>query len=101
MVGCCSVSLNPFESETVWKRKDTDRFSGAVYRGLEGNQVQNRKARCHYGVRHYATFDSTLHDQKDRVWDDYEEKWTVQNRMTWYVGKVGNALSMSTLNELP
>ncbi|KAJ5633351.1 hypothetical protein N7490_009690 [Penicillium lividum] len=65
---------------------------GAVYRGLEGNQVVNRKARCHYGVTHRSGFIPGLHDLKDRVWNDYEEKWQARKQMKWYIIK-GQSIS--------
>ncbi|KAJ5640148.1 uncharacterized protein N7484_008010 [Penicillium longicatenatum] len=51
---------------------------GAVYRGLEGNQVGNRKARCHYGTCHHGHFSRLIHDDKDRVWSDVQEKWGIR-----------------------
>ncbi|KAJ5999493.1 hypothetical protein N7451_007303 [Penicillium sp. IBT 35674x] len=69
-----------------------DQISGAVYRGLEGNQVQNRKARCHYGVQHQSVFDP-IHDKKtDRRWDEFEERWVVYHGITWYIRK-GKSIS--------
>ncbi|KAJ5771670.1 hypothetical protein N7520_002199 [Penicillium odoratum] len=65
---------------------------GAVYRGLEGNQVVDRKARCHYGVNYSCRFDPVLHDLKDRYWCCYEEKWMANNLMTWYIRK-GQSIS--------
>ncbi|KAJ5548339.1 hypothetical protein N7513_005573 [Penicillium frequentans] len=62
---------------------------GAVYRGLEGNQVDNRKARSHYGVCKQSTFNPAIHQGKSPQWDKLEEKWFVHNQMQWYITKGG------------
>ncbi|KAJ5116885.1 hypothetical protein N7456_001233 [Penicillium angulare] len=61
---------------------------GAVYRGLEGNQVDNRKARCHYGVSYRTPFNPDEHEQRDKEWCKYEEEWKAGNQMDWYIRKV-------------
>lgn len=67
---------------------NADHSSGAVTRGLEGNQVENRKSRCHYGVVCRAWFDPTVHSDQEPVWCPLEEKWKVANHMKWFIEKV-------------
>ncbi|KAJ5988528.1 hypothetical protein N7481_003738 [Penicillium waksmanii] len=66
--------------------------AGAVYRGFEGNQIQERKSRCHYGVIYHTYFDSNLHKKKDRFWCPYEERWKANGNMRWYIHR-GDAFS--------
>ncbi|KAJ5179081.1 hypothetical protein N7492_002291 [Penicillium capsulatum] len=65
---------------------------GAVHRGLEGNQVDNRKARCHYGMKCQQTFDPRSHDPSRAVWCSLEEAWKVQEQMSWFIQK-GNSMT--------
>ncbi|KAJ5931069.1 hypothetical protein N7466_006562 [Penicillium verhagenii] len=65
---------------------------GAVYRGIQGNQVENRKARSHYGIEISAIFDPTKHRREDRYWCDFYEKWLARYQMQWYIHK-GDAIS--------
>ncbi|RAQ55593.1 Hsp70 family chaperone [Aspergillus flavus] len=60
--------------------------SGAVYRGLEGNQVECRVARRHYGIEFSAGYIPYTHNAEDAYWDPLEERYKV-NRMTWYLQK--------------
>lgn len=85
MVGCSPVSYDlTFPDEL----RVTDLYSGAVHRGLEGNQVQTRKARCHYGVSMNYNFDRKKHDATLAYWDIYIEKWRVPGCMTWFIKTV-------------
>ncbi|KAJ6115348.1 hypothetical protein N7486_001126 [Penicillium sp. IBT 16267x] len=70
----------------------SDVVRGAVYRGHEGNQVANRKARCHYGICIREKFLPTSHKETDRVWDECEEMWYAHNQMKWYIRK-GSSVS--------
>ncbi|KAJ5949847.1 hypothetical protein N7454_001431 [Penicillium verhagenii] len=60
---------------------------GAVYRGFEGNQVENRKARCHYGLRVNSPFDPERHREEDRYWCELTETWKTNNHLRWYIQK--------------
>ncbi|OBT40474.1 hypothetical protein VE00_07873 [Pseudogymnoascus sp. WSF 3629] len=60
---------------------------GAVLRGTYGNAITSRKARRHYGVMAYRTFDPKRHPVTCKVWDSMEEKWRAENRMSWFVSK--------------
>jgi hypothetical protein len=96
------VALPPPYSSTHHERREPERrfeimqpnnawtavVRGAVLRGLEGEElVLSRKARRHYGVRHRTKYRSSLHSRSERIWDDDEEKWVVDNRITWYIKK--------------
>ena len=61
---------------------------GAVHRGLEGNQVENRKARCHYGVEYSTTFNPVKHEGQTPYWCEYQERQLVDGQMQWYIQKV-------------
>jgi hypothetical protein len=63
-------------------------LSGAVLRGLGGNQVGQRIARCHYGTKFDEEYDPRRHNAGDKYWDTLYEKWFVANRMRWYIKKV-------------
>lgn len=63
-------------------------LSGAVHRGLQGNQVLNRKARCDYGIEFCRNFDEERDQGKTPVWCSWEEKWMIDNNMRWYIKKV-------------
>ncbi|KAJ5099054.1 hypothetical protein N7532_006055 [Penicillium argentinense] len=65
---------------------------GAVYRGFEGNQVTNRKARCHYGTRFQTLYDSSVHQPYQKVWCHHEERYMAEDNMCWYICK-GDAIS--------
>ncbi|OQE16192.1 hypothetical protein PENSTE_c025G09627 [Penicillium steckii] len=60
---------------------------GAVHRGLQGNQVLNRKARCDYGIEFCRNFDEERDQGKTPVWCSWEEKWMIDNNMRWYIKK--------------
>lgn len=63
--------------------------SGAVYRGLEGNQVDNRKARCHYGIKCREHYNSKVHGSGQKtVWCEREQVWMVHDKMSWFINKV-------------
>lgn len=70
--------------------RGTDETSGAVYRGFEGNQVQNRKARCHYGIRFSSPFRLHVDEDREKRWCQYEERWMVDGHMNWYIKRVRN-----------
>ncbi|PYH46334.1 Hsp70 family protein [Aspergillus saccharolyticus JOP 1030-1] len=63
------------------------RDAGAVHRGLDGNQVENRIACRHYGVGYRTQYIESRHDPNDRYWDELEEKYMVDDRMNWYIKK--------------
>ncbi|KAL4919228.1 hypothetical protein BDW62DRAFT_209940 [Aspergillus aurantiobrunneus] len=62
---------------------------GAVQRGLEGNKVESRIARRHYGVEYWADFNPKIHgdDNPDKHWDPLEEKYKISKRIRWYIKK--------------
>lgn len=61
---------------------------GAVLRGLEGAElVVSRKSRRHYGIVTRAEFVDGVHPVSCKAWDDLNEKWMADNRMTWYIKK--------------
>ncbi|KKA20665.1 hypothetical protein T310_5307 [Rasamsonia emersonii CBS 393.64] len=65
---------------------------GAVIRGLDGNQVESRRARRHYGVSCYKRYEAEHHNKNEARWDPIEEDWFVDDRMRWYVRK-GESIS--------
>lgn len=67
------------------KISTADRNSGAVLRGQEGNQVDNRVARCNYGVEYRSRCEKY---SPDAVWCPYEEIWSQRHCMEWYITKV-------------
>ncbi|KAJ6153673.1 hypothetical protein N7470_006632 [Penicillium chermesinum] len=60
---------------------------GAVQRGIEGNHVDNRKARCHYGVQVSRPYDPARHSPDRRYWSTYEEAYLVRGEMIWFIKK--------------
>ncbi|KAF4179419.1 hypothetical protein CNMCM7927_001862 [Aspergillus lentulus] len=60
---------------------------GAVLRGLGGNQVGERIARCHYGIKFDIEYNPRRHNAADKYWNALTEKWYVGNRMKWYIEK--------------
>lgn len=53
-------------------------ITDAVYRGLEDNQIENRKARCHYGVMCRSSYDRLGRaTSQERIWCPPEEKWQI------------------------
>ncbi|KAL4747143.1 hypothetical protein BDW72DRAFT_209839 [Aspergillus terricola var. indicus] len=64
---------------------------GAVHRGLEGNKVESRIARRHYGVNCCTPFWPCLHKDDDphKKWNALEEIYIVSRQMVWYIKKVG------------
>lgn len=63
--------------------------SGAVHRGIEGNQVENRKSRSHYGISCRETYDTEKHHGQKPHWCPLEEVWKVNGQMSWHIKKVG------------
>ncbi|KAI9043281.1 Hsp70 family protein [Aspergillus affinis] len=59
---------------------------GAVHRGLQGNQVESRIARQHYGTRCSQVWLSDVHGPKNKYWDDLEEIYRA-NEMSWIIKK--------------
>lgn len=82
------------------ERRSANRISGAVHCGLEGNQVDSRKARSHYGIHRGKTFDPAIHQGKSPQWNNLEEKWFVYNLMKWYITKVSVSHSLFSTHEL-
>ncbi|KAJ5715488.1 uncharacterized protein N7483_012669 [Penicillium malachiteum] len=73
---------------------------GAVLRGLEGNQVNNRIARAHYGIKHSSNFDPNRHKECEKEWCSWEETWNVHDQLTWYIKK-GKPISENTPIKFP
>ncbi|PWY95394.1 actin-like ATPase domain-containing protein [Aspergillus sclerotioniger CBS 115572] len=61
--------------------------SGAVYRGLDGNRVESRIARRHYGVEYSTPYIEGKHNPDDKVWHELEEEYFVHRRMKWHIHK--------------
>ncbi|KAI7306299.1 actin-like ATPase domain-containing protein [Hortaea werneckii] len=77
----CIEVLQPVHAWTAVVR-------GAVLRGLEGQElVLSRKARRHYGTSHTEQFDSSIHSDHLRFWDDLDRCWRADNQMTWFITK--------------
>ncbi|KAI5369872.1 putative Heat shock protein 70 family [Septoria linicola] len=68
---------------------------GAVLRGLEGNLVETRQARFHYGTSYATVFDESKHPVADRYWSPLWEKWMISDRMQWHIAK-GTSVSAET-----
>ncbi|EAW11693.1 uncharacterized protein ACLA_093920 [Aspergillus clavatus NRRL 1] len=58
---------------------------GAVLRGLEGNQVNKRIGRRHYGVSFSQKYDPKIHHRTDKYWNSFYKEWSVDNRMSWCI----------------
>lgn len=65
---------------------------GAALRGLEGNLVEKRRSRCHYGTSYATVFDESRHPIGDRYWSPLWERWMVSDRMQWHISKVRRSL---------
>lgn len=61
---------------------------GAVLRGVEGNLVEKRRSRWHYGTSYATVFDESRHPVEDRYWSPLWERWMVSDRMQWHIAKV-------------
>lgn len=57
-------------------------------RGLEGNQIQKRIARRHYGIRFRTRVRNISDLNDDDYWCDLEEVWKRGNQIKWYINKV-------------
>ncbi|KAI0453565.1 hypothetical protein F5B21DRAFT_525719 [Xylaria acuta] len=77
-------------------------LSGAIGRGLTEHvvKVHTRVARLSYGWRFRAEFDETIHDIRDRIWDDLDGSWKADNQMEWVIkrGQNVSALKAETYN---
>ncbi|WPH04010.1 Hypothetical protein R9X50_00689400 [Acrodontium crateriforme] len=60
---------------------------GAVLRGVEGNLVEKRRSRWHYGTSYATVFDESRHPVEDRYWSPLWERWMVSDRMQWHIAK--------------
>lgn len=61
---------------------------GAVLSGMEGDTVERRRSRRHYGTTYATVYDETKHTEKERYWSPMWERWMVSNRMQWHIAKV-------------
>ncbi|KAL3468953.1 hypothetical protein BJX99DRAFT_242456 [Aspergillus californicus] len=63
--------------------------SGAVHRGLEGNKIESRIARRHYGTRYCTRYDPnrTYDSGCDKSWNELEEEYQMDNLVHWYIKK--------------
>ncbi|KAI9929645.1 hypothetical protein MW887_001119 [Aspergillus wentii] len=61
--------------------------TGAVQRGIDGNQVESRISRRHYGIRYSAHYDSNQHEGEKKRWSWLQEKYLVDGQMQWYINK--------------
>ncbi|KAF7717397.1 Uncharacterized protein PECH_006458 [Penicillium ucsense] len=59
----------------------------AVHRGLDGCQIDNRKSRYHYGTSCTTPYCESVHSDRVKFWDPFEEKWVVDGWMQWFIGK--------------
>lgn len=66
--------------------------SGAVLRGLEGNQIKHRLARGHYGVCCADRYNPEQDSAAEKYWCPFEEVWKVDNHMSWIIRK-GSTIS--------
>ncbi|KAF3941340.1 hypothetical protein ABW19_dt0203577 [Dactylella cylindrospora] len=60
---------------------------GATAWGLNNDAIVSRVARYSYGQPVSVPFDSTIHDYKDRYFDDAEDIWRANNQMDWLIRK--------------
>ncbi|KAK5112136.1 hypothetical protein LTR62_004479 [Meristemomyces frigidus] len=60
---------------------------GAVLRGIEGNMVEKRRSRWHYGTSYATVYDEDKHPVEDRYWSPLWERWMVSDRMQWHIAK--------------
>jgi hypothetical protein len=66
--------------------------SGAVCRGLEGNQVDNRMTRCHYGIKCTETYSPEGQKSgRKPVWCELEQVWNFHDGMNWFINKVSRS----------
>ncbi|KAI0973390.1 hypothetical protein F4678DRAFT_477857 [Xylaria arbuscula] len=56
-------------------------------------QVQSRIARSNYGWSYRAPFESGIHELRDKVWHEVEERWVADNQMQWVI-KRGDDISL-------
>ncbi|GAB7360509.1 hypothetical protein MBLNU230_g8459t1 [Neophaeotheca triangularis] len=68
---------------------------GAVLKGVEGNMVEKRRSRWHYGTSYATVFDEAKHPVSDRYWSPLWERWMVSDRMQWHIAK-GTPISSET-----
>ncbi|OJJ54986.1 hypothetical protein ASPSYDRAFT_1160155 [Aspergillus sydowii CBS 593.65] len=81
---------NGYEASNLNDRNPlTQECSGAVHRGLEGNKVESRIARRHYGTQVTVRHDPAIHSENDpcKYRDPLEEIYKVDERMKWFVRK--------------
>ncbi|CAG8290055.1 unnamed protein product [Penicillium salamii] len=71
-----------------FNRPSANGNSGAVNCGQEGNQVDNRMARCNYGINHSHTLGCHKPKTGPSRWCPYEETWKRDDYMNWYITKV-------------
>ncbi|KAK4552817.1 hypothetical protein LTR86_010151 [Recurvomyces mirabilis] len=60
---------------------------GAVLRGIEGDMVEKRRSRWHYGTSYATVYDEGKHPIEDRYWSPLWERWMVSDRMQWHIAK--------------
>jgi hypothetical protein len=60
--------------------------------------VEARISRCWYGVSADTKFNQNCHGKRRKHWSEIEEEWFVDDKMTWYINKVGK-LELASLRE--
>ncbi|PYI16694.1 hypothetical protein BO99DRAFT_465129 [Aspergillus violaceofuscus CBS 115571] len=61
--------------------------AGAVHRGLDGNQVENRIACRHYGIEISIPYVEGQDNPDRKVWCPLEEQYNIHDSMRWYIKK--------------
>lgn len=51
--------------------------------------MEGRISRRWYGVSAYTKFIKGCHGKRGKFWSEIEEEWFVEDKMTWYIKKVG------------
>lgn len=78
------TSVEVLQPMNAW----TSVVRGAVLKGVEGNMVEKRRSRWHYGTSYATVFDESKHPVSDRYWSPLWERWMVSDRMQWHIAKV-------------
>lgn len=61
---------------------------GAVLKGMSDETVVNHISKYHYGIHFQEKYNSSKHEEQDKVWDMVECEWKAYHQMRWYISRV-------------
>src|SRR5438045_6266659 len=69
---------------------------------MSDETVVNHISKYHYGIHFQEKFNSSKHEEQDKVWDMVECEWKAYHQMRWYISRVWtNSFSSNECDSAP